>query len=61
MGKFPLPGVFELTKRHVFYGKMEVLAINWTLNKDTRAQLEFLEESNALALCHSGGEDGPWY
>ena len=61
IGNFPLPDTFKRTKRHMFYGKMEVLAIHWTLNKNTRAELEFLEESNALALCHSGGEDSPWY
>jgi hypothetical protein len=45
----------------MFYSKMEVLAVNWTLNKDTGAELEFLEEPNALALCHSGRDNCPWY
>jgi len=59
--RFPFPDISNRTSRNMFYGKMEVLAINWALNKNAGAKLELLEESSALYWCQGGREDSPWY
>ena len=51
---FLIPDTLGCMNRYMFYGKIEVLAINWTFDKNTRAKFEFSEEFSAFAWCHSG-------